>query len=99
MSNSSLTGWMRDPVTSKVCVKPLKALPGDSSAIIRGCDCTSSVFDLSLSNEPQWVEVNTEPAGSTGLWKPSGDTTECVEERKKKREPFLCLYACEVYVP
>lgn len=50
----------------------LKALPGDSSPIIRGCDCTSSVFDLSLSDEPQWVEVNTEPAGSMRREKPLG---------------------------
>ena len=40
-------------------------------------------FDLSLSNEAQWPEVNVEPAGYRGLWKSSGDPRESVKERHR----------------
>ncbi len=82
---------MKDPVSSKVCVKPVK-LPGDTSPIITGCDCTSSVFwPITL----KWAPLNRGQHRASWLhdWgKPQG-TPVCVKERKKIAVSIaLCVY-------
>lgn len=55
-------------------MKPFKLSQGTHLLLSQAVIALHLCFDQSLSNEPQWAEVNTQPAGFT---KTSGDTDEC----------------------